>query len=178
MKAGSCCAVHVSGDNETRHSTKVITFGGGSVTVWGCFSNDCKLDMFVLDGTLNAVKYRDNILRTLVVPRFENHTLASRPIFMDDYATPHRARVVGDYLQKEAIDGTFSPDMNPIEHVLDIIGRKINQSVPPCRDLAKLRTVLVHLWNNTAMHILRRLVAGMRRRVVELYQKRGGYTKY
>jgi hypothetical protein len=25
-------------------------FGGGGVTVWGCFSFDCKLDLYVLDG--------------------------------------------------------------------------------------------------------------------------------
>jgi hypothetical protein len=27
-------------------------FGGGGVTVWGCFSFDCKLDLYVLDGNL------------------------------------------------------------------------------------------------------------------------------
>jgi hypothetical protein len=26
-------------------------FGGGGFTVWGCFSLNCKVDLYVLDGT-------------------------------------------------------------------------------------------------------------------------------
>jgi hypothetical protein len=29
-------------------------------TVWGCFSFDCKSDLYVLDGNLTGQKYRDN----------------------------------------------------------------------------------------------------------------------
>jgi hypothetical protein len=35
-------------------------FGGGGVTVWGCFSFDCKLYLYVLDGNLTGQKYRDH----------------------------------------------------------------------------------------------------------------------
>ena len=48
--------------------------GGGGVTVWGCFSFDCKLD--VLDGNLTGQKYRENVLAPRVVPHFNNHALA------------------------------------------------------------------------------------------------------
>jgi hypothetical protein len=37
-------------------------------------------------------KYRDNVLAPRVVPHFDNHALADRPMFMDDNARPHRAR--------------------------------------------------------------------------------------
>ena len=43
-------------------------FGGGGVTVWRYFSLNCKIDLYVLDGTL-AVE----ILRPLVVPHFDGH---------------------------------------------------------------------------------------------------------
>jgi hypothetical protein len=45
--------------NETLHF-RTTTFcaqlllGGGGVTVWGCFSFDCKLDLYVLDGNLTG----------------------------------------------------------------------------------------------------------------------------
>jgi hypothetical protein len=29
-------------------------FGGGGVTVWGCFSFDCKLDLYVLDSFMSG----------------------------------------------------------------------------------------------------------------------------
>ena len=51
-------------------------FWGGGVTVWGCFSFDCKLDLYVLDGNLTGQKYRDNVLVPRVVPHFDNHALA------------------------------------------------------------------------------------------------------
>ena len=74
-------------------------YGGGGVTVWGCFSNDCKLPLQVIDGTLNGQKYRDDILDSHVLPHFENHALADRPVFQDDNARTHRARIVRELKQ-------------------------------------------------------------------------------
>ena len=34
-----------------------------------------------------GVKYRDNVLRDIVVPHFDNHGLAHIPIFMEDNAS-------------------------------------------------------------------------------------------
>jgi hypothetical protein len=36
----------------------------------------------------------------------------------------------------------MSPDMNPIEHVWDFIGRKINQRNPKCQNIDELRTAI------------------------------------
>jgi hypothetical protein len=46
-------------------------FGGRGVTVWGCFSFDCKLDLYVLDGNLTGQKYRDNVLPTCGCPEMK-----------------------------------------------------------------------------------------------------------
>ena len=131
--------------------------------------------MNILDGSLTGQKYRDDILRNIVVPHFDNHPLASRPVFMDDNARPHRARIVKDYLQQEAIDvipwPSLSPDMNPIEHVWDQIGRNINELDPPCQNLNELRAALIAQRRMFPQNKLRRLVQSMRRRVQELYQK-------
>ena len=92
-------------------------FGSGGVTVWGCFSFECKLDLYVLDGNLTGQKYRDNVLAPRVAPHFDNRALADRPMIMDDNARPHGARNV----QQEAVQTiplpAMSPDMNLIEHV-------------------------------------------------------------
>jgi hypothetical protein len=64
-------------------SLDTTAFWGGGVTVWGCFSFDCKLDWYVLDGNLTGQKYRENVLAPRVVPHFDNHALADRPMFMD-----------------------------------------------------------------------------------------------
>jgi hypothetical protein len=37
---------------QDNHILGTTAFGGGVVNVWGCFSFDCKLDLYVLDGNL------------------------------------------------------------------------------------------------------------------------------
>ena len=71
-----------------QHISGTTAFGGGGVTVWRCFSLDCKMDLYVLNGTMTGQKYRDNIIRDIVVPHFDNYRLATRPLFMDDNARP------------------------------------------------------------------------------------------
>ena len=47
---------------QDNHILGTTAFGGGGVTLWGCFSFDCKLDLYVLDGNLTGQKHRDNVL--------------------------------------------------------------------------------------------------------------------
>ena len=167
---------------QDNHILGTTAFGGGGVTVCGCFSLDCKLDLHVLNGNLTGQKYRDNVLVPRVVPHFDNHALADRPMFMDDNAKPHRARIVQHYLQQEAVQTipwpAMSPDMNPIEHVWDFIGRKINQRNPKCQNIDELRTAILQEWQQFLQERLRRLVRSMTRRVTGLHNKRGGYNRY
>jgi transposase len=49
-------------------------------------------------------------------------------------------------------------DMNPIEHVWDFIGRKINQRNPKCQDIDELRSATLQEWQQFPQERLRRLV--------------------
>ena len=102
-------------------------------------------------------------------------------MFMDDNARPHRARIVQYFLQQEAVQTipwpAMSPDMNPIEHVWDFIGRKINQHNPKYQNIDELRTAILQEWQQFPQERLGRLVGSMTRRVTELHNKRRGYTR-
>ncbi|GFT72182.1 transposable element Tcb2 transposase [Trichonephila clavipes] len=99
---------------------------GVRVLVYGGISIDGRTDLYIIrDGPLTARRYRDEILRPIVVP----YAAAIRDdfILMDDNSRPHRANLVEDSLFEEGIVRmewpACSPDMNPIEHVWDALGR-------------------------------------------------------
>ncbi|GFT82593.1 polypeptide N-acetylgalactosaminyltransferase 13 [Trichonephila clavipes] len=56
-------------------------------------------------------------------------------LFMDNSARPHRANIVYECLQSDDITRmdwpAYSPNLNPIEHVWDILGGRIAASQPP-----------------------------------------------
>ena len=86
-----------------RNIQPTVPYGGGSVMVWGCISHDCKLDLVTIQSNLTGYQYIRDVLQPVVVHHFDNHQLATRPVYMDDNAMPHRSRAVTTYLQSEAI---------------------------------------------------------------------------
>lgn len=167
---------------DQRNIQEEVPFGGGSVMVWGCCSFDCKLDLVIIPGNLNGQRYQNEILNGHVVPHFDNHNLASRPVFMDDNARPHRAHAVRQFLRNNAIDTipwpARSPDLNPLEHLWDILGRQVKQRDPPVNSLQELSQALIEEWNRIPLRRIRRLIESMRRRVRVTIAARGGYTRY
>ena len=96
-----------------------VQAGGGSVHVWGAFHNSTKSPLVLPDGYLTGVLYR-GILQSTLVP-FARHYFGDNYRYQDDNATPHRARVVLDFLQQGNVtkmeQPPRSPDCNPIEHL-------------------------------------------------------------
>ncbi|GFX47160.1 transposable element Tc1 transposase [Trichonephila clavipes] len=86
------------------------------VTVWGAFSWDTRSSLVVLQGTLTARRYVDDILTSIVLPM-----LSSRPgaIYQQDNARPHTARLSQQCLQGYDVLPwpARTPDLSPIEHV-------------------------------------------------------------
>jgi hypothetical protein len=165
-----------------RNIVETVPFGGGSVMVWGCASYDCSLDLITVRVNLNWQIYRQNILEASVVPHFDNHPLNTRPVFMDDSARPHRDRVITDYLRDESITTlpwpARSPNLNPIEHIWDIIGLRVKERTSPVQTLNDLKQTLHQEWQRLTQVQIRHLVGSMRRRLAAVIRVNGSYTHY
>ena len=122
------------------------------------------------------------ILDPIVVDHFDNHPLATRPVYMDDNARPHLAQSVTQFMQKNAITTlhwpAMSPDLNPIEHVRNILGRRIQKLDPPVATLQELAQALHQEWQKLHQDRIKRLTGSMRRRVYTVIRVHGGYTRY
>ncbi|GFY22328.1 transposable element Tcb2 transposase [Trichonephila clavipes] len=78
-----------------------VRFGSGRVLVYGGISIDGGTDLFIIrDGSLTARRYRDEILRPIVVPYAA--AIGDDFILMDNFR-PHRANLVSDFLFERGI---------------------------------------------------------------------------
>ena len=75
-----------------------VRFGGGSVMVWAGICHDGRTQLKIVQGTLNAVKYRDDILDPIVLPFLKQRNFDH--VFQHDNARYHVARVCQDFLNQ------------------------------------------------------------------------------
>ncbi|GFS76076.1 transposable element Tcb1 transposase [Trichonephila clavipes] len=158
-----------------------VIFGGGRVLVYGGFSIDGCTDLYIIrDGPLTARRYSDEILRPIVVPYAA--AIGDDFILMDDNCMPHRANLVEDFLFEEGIVRiewpACSPDMNPIQHVWDALGRQVAGRQPPPQTLQELERALLEEWDRIPQLVINSLIDSMPQRCSTLLAVRGNHTPY
>jgi transposase len=126
------------------------------------------VDLVTIQGNLTSDQYIRDVLQPVVVPHFDNHQLATRPAYMDDNARSHCSRAVTAYLQSEAVTSVpwpaTNPKLNPIEHIWDMLGRRIQAQEPPVQNICQLETALCREWQQLSQQDIRSLTGGMKRR--------------
>ena len=139
--------VSASGQGARLIGSKLVVVRS-TVHVWGAFHNSAKSPLVLPDGYLTGVLYR-GILQNTLVP-FARHYFGDNYRYQDDNATPHRARVVLNFLQQGNVtkmeQPPRSPDCNPIEHLWDELGRAISSMDNPPQNLDELRQALLDKW--------------------------------
>lgn len=161
--------------------TPKVPFGGGGFLVWGGVSMDARTDLvFIENGSLTAERYIEEILLPHVLPYAP--FIGDEFILMQDNARPHAARIVRGFFDEVEITAMDwpprSPDLNPIEHVWDMLGRRIRSRQPPPETLNELRDALTEEWNAIPQDSIRELIRSMHRRLQAVRRARGGNTRY
>nr|KAG5712553.1 hypothetical protein BaRGS_011527 [Batillaria attramentaria] len=155
-------------------------YGGRSVMVWGGFHLHGRTPLYLIRGNLTGVRYRDEIVRPIIIPTLR--AMGRGSCLQDDNATPHRAVVVRDFLQRQQVVRmdwpARSPDLAPIENLWDILGRRVVDNHTHPTDAAQLFQFLQQEWHAIPQQMLQNLVHSMRQRVVDCLAANGGHTSY
>ncbi|GFX63243.1 transposable element Tcb2 transposase [Trichonephila clavipes] len=129
-----------------------VRFGGGGVLVYGGISIDGRTDLYIIrDGPLTARRYRDEILRPIVVPYAA--AIGDDFILMDDNCRPPRAN-------------------------LDALGRRVADRQPPPQTLQELERALLEDWNRIPQLEINSHIDSMPQRCSTLLDVRGNHTHY
>ena len=147
--------------------------------VWAGINNNRKTNLVIINGNLNAQRYRDEILAPVVILYVNANPNA---IFQQNNARPHTAQLTTQYLQANNVDvmewPSKSPDLSPIEQVWDLLDRRVRQRPVQPQTLRHFQHALVQEWNNIPMNVIRRYIRSMRRRCRAMIQSAGGHTRY
>ena len=100
-------------------------------------------------------------------------------IFQQDNARPHTARLTMDYLQYQNITVIPGPpNLNPIEHLLGELDRRVRQCQPQSQTIQPLQQALQHKWQRNPQLRIHRLIESMSKRVRTVLQVRGVQGRY
>ncbi|GFV39172.1 transposable element Tc3 transposase [Trichonephila clavipes] len=161
-------------------------YGGPGVLVWGGIMLNGRTELHIFDrGSVTGDRYCEEVLLPHV--RLFRGAIGPDFIFMDDNARPHRTLAVEELLESEDITRmdwpAYSPDLNPIEHVWDALGRRIVARLHHPENSQQLKQMLIEEWVLLPQEMLHQLVLSMRRRceatisIVRVhYFVRGGFA--
>jgi transposase len=166
---------------QDHHIFPTTKFGGGSLMLWGCMISSGPGFLCRIDGGMIAEMYQsilgDELLRTIDWYGLDRGEI----IFQHDNATPHTEKDTVKWFKNNGIKlmkwPAHSPDLNPIEHLWDILKRKV-RALPQARNTNELWERVQDAWNSITAGECKNLVDSMPRRLAALRKAKGGSTGY
>lgn len=161
--------------------TETMSYGGGSVMIWCGICVGAHTDLVAVEnGSLTALRYFSDILEPHVMPFAP--FIGDDLIFMHDNARPHLVCVVRDYLSKVSITQmdwpTRSSDMDPIEHVRVIIGRRVSSKNSTPRTVEELKLVLAEECENLPQEMIDGIIGSMGEHIHAFIRVRESHTRF
>ena len=146
--------------------------------VWGGIHSPGKTALVVLNGTLNTQDNVDEVIQHEVMPYIQGHGLT----FQQDNAHPHTARLTQEFLRANAVHTlpwpVYLPDLSPIEHLWDLIDRRIRSHDRSPQTVPQLRLAIQEAWDDIPLARIAHLMASMPWKCRAVHEARGGYTRY
>ncbi|UYV85064.1 hypothetical protein LAZ67_X004439 [Cordylochernes scorpioides] len=145
------------------------------IMVWGAIAYDSRSPLLRIQGTMTAQRYVDDVLLTVTLPYLQG---VPNALYQQDNARPHTARISQQALQDVQMLPwpPYSPDLSPIEHVWDIIGRRLH-ALPQPRSEDELWQMVEREWRAIPQDAIRTLIDSLPRRVAACIAVRAGASR-
>ncbi len=166
------------------HSFLVSTVqAAGGVIVWGIFSWHTLGPLVPIEHRLNTTAnlsiVADHVhpFMTTVYPSSDGH-------FQQDNASCHKAQIISDWFLEHDNEFTLlkwppqSPDLNPIEHLWDVVEWEIRIMDVQLTNLQQLCDAIMSIWTKISVYCLQHLVESMPRRIKSVLKAKGGPTRH
>ncbi len=174
-------ALHESMDPSCLVST--VQAGGGGVIVWGIFSWHIFGPLVPIEHHLNTTDYL-SIVADHVHPFMTTVYSSSDVYFQQDNAPCHKAQIISDWFLEHDNEFTLlkwppqAPDLNLIEHLLDVVEREIRIMDVQPTNLQQLCDTIMSIWTKISEECFQHLVESMPRRIKAILKAKGGPTQY
>jgi hypothetical protein len=118
------------------------------VMVWSAISYDARSPLVFVEGTLTSAGYVQHVVRPVLLPFLQR----VGALFQQDNARPHTARATQLALRDvhQLPWPASSPNLSPIKHVWDVMGRRLPRAATPPTTLPVLRAVVQKAWNRVS----------------------------
>lgn len=165
-----------------QHVQCTVKHGGGSIMVWGCMSWEGVGKLHLIEGKMDRYIYRE-ILETELMETIRMQGLEEESvIFQHDNDPKHTANYVVDWLLAQKFKLIWhppqSPDLNPIEHLWNEVDRRMRMSEKKPTNKKDLWEKLQEIWYSIEIDTVRKLIMSMPERAADVYQAKGGYTRW
>ncbi|GFY22794.1 transposable element Tcb2 transposase [Trichonephila clavipes] len=166
------------------HPSNIIEkdrYGGRGLLVWGGIILGSRIDLHIFDaGSVNRTRYCNEILLPYVC--LFRGVMGLQFLFMDDNAPCYRTVNAEQLLESEDIERidwlARSPDLNPIEHVWDFLGRRLTARTLPPVTIREFRLALQDEWAAMPQQLIDTLILSMGRRCETCLAVRGDHIPY
>ena len=152
--------------------------------VWGCVSWVGLGPLICLEANITGAGYA-GLIRTHVHPTMEAmFDGVDNALFQDDNAPPHRSRLAQeqfDVCNIERMDWPpYSPDLNPIENLWNLIKKQLKSRENRPRNVADLQAALEQIWSDLYRQhdIWRKFIISMPDRLRKCISARGYAIPY
>ncbi len=151
--------------------------------VWGIFSWHPLGPLVPIEHRLNTTAYL-SIVADHVHPFMTTVNPSSYGYFQQDNAPRHKAQIISDWFLEHDNEFTLlkwppqSPDLNPIEHLWDVVEWEIRIMDVQSTNLQQLCDAIMSIWTKISEEFFQNLVESMPQRNKAVLKAKGGLTRY